>query len=80
MAGNLLASARAHRGQPSPDLAVGDDAVFGDATPGSAGLDGDWRADCVPSPYLRRPRGTVGLGDTFVGGILLAAGIPGLTA
>ena len=78
MAGNLLASARAHHGQPSPDLTIGAEAEFSDNVPPSEILDGDWRGDCVPAPYLKRPRATVGLGDTFVAGLLLAAGIPGL--
>ena len=80
MAGNLLASARAYLGRPSPTLAIAPDAVFHDGIPSSGNLDGGWRADCVPSPYLKRPRATIGLGDTFVGGILLATGLPGLTA
>ena len=80
MAGNLLASARAHHGQPSRDLAIGLDAEFREDVPPSEILDGEWRADCVPAPYLRRPKATVGLGDTFVAGLLLAAGIPGLNA
>lgn len=80
MAGNLLASARAYHGQPSPDLAIGAEAEFRDDGPRSATLDDGWRADCVPAPYLKRPKATVGLGDTFVAGLLLGAGIPGLAA
>jgi ADP-dependent phosphofructokinase/glucokinase len=80
MAGNLLASARAHHGRPSPTLTIGPDAAFRDDVPQPEILDGDWRADCIPSPYLKRPRATIGLGDTFVGGLLLAAGLPELRA
>ncbi len=80
MVGNLLASARAHHGQPSPTLTIGPDAEFHDDMPPSGLLDGEWRVDCVPSPYLKRPKATVGLGDTFVGGLLLAAGLPELKA
>ena len=30
----------------------------------------------MPAPHLRRPTGTVGLGDTFVAGLLLAESLP----
>ena len=75
MGGNLLASARAHHGQPSPDLRIGTDAEFREDIPPSDLLDGGWRADCVPAPYLKRPKATIGLGDTFVAGLLLSGGI-----
>ncbi|MBT2233172.1 hypothetical protein [Nonomuraea sp. NEAU-A123] len=35
-----------------------------------------WRAECVPTPYLSRPAATIGLGDTFVAGVLLAGCLP----
>jgi hypothetical protein len=78
MGGNLLASARAYLGQPSPDLRIGGDAEFRDDVPRSGILDGTWRVDCVPAPYLRWPKATIGgLGDTFVGGFLLTGGLLG---
>jgi ADP-dependent phosphofructokinase/glucokinase len=76
MAGNLLASARAFIGRPSPDLALAPDAAFKADIPASETLADGWQVDCVPSPYLKRPKATVGLGDTFVAGLMLAAGIP----
>lgn len=75
MGGNLLASSRAHHGRPSSDLMIGPEAEFRDDIPPSGIFDGGWRADCVPAPYLKRPKATVGLGDTFVAGLLLTAGI-----
>jgi ADP-dependent phosphofructokinase/glucokinase len=77
MAGNLLASARASLGRPSADLAVPADAIFAGDIPPAGPLGDGWQADCVPSPYLARPKATVGLGDTFVGGLMLAAGLDG---
>jgi ADP-dependent phosphofructokinase/glucokinase len=77
MAGNLLASARAALGRPSADLAVPADAAFAADVPLSGSLGDGWQADCVPSPYLARPKATVGLGDTFVAGLMLAAGLDG---
>lgn len=76
MAGNLLASARAFLGRPSPTLALSPEAVFRDAIPPAQALSGGWQVDCVPAPYLKHPRATVGLGDTFVAGLMLAASIP----
>jgi ADP-dependent phosphofructokinase/glucokinase len=75
MAGNLLASARASLGRPSADLAVPADAAFAGDIPPSGPLGDGWQADCVPSPYLARPKATVGLGDTFVAGLMLAVGL-----
>ncbi|MBN8996629.1 MAG: hypothetical protein J0H94_15525 [Rhizobiales bacterium] len=75
MTGNLLASARAFLGRPSPDLAIAPEATFSADIPASGPLGDGWTADCVPSPYLKRPRATVGLGDTFVAGLMLAAGV-----
>jgi ADP-dependent phosphofructokinase/glucokinase len=76
MAGNLLASARASLGRPSVDLAIPADAAFAGDIPPSGPLGDGWQADCVPSPYLARPKATVGLGDTFVAGLMLDAGLP----
>jgi ADP-dependent phosphofructokinase/glucokinase len=70
--GNLLAAARAANGRPTTDPAVPAGAVFVTTHPASRKLGGGWRVECVPSPYLARPAATVGLGDTFVAGLLLA--------
>lgn len=75
LAGNLLASARAFAGQPSSSLALSPDVVFNADIPSAGDLGNGWQADCVPSPYIRRPKATVGLGDTFVAGLMLAAGL-----
>ena len=50
-------------------------ATYANDFPRSRDLGGGWRVDCVPSPYLYQPRSTVGLGDTFVAGTLLAHGL-----
>ena len=62
-------------GRPSAHLAVPADAAFAGDIPPSGTLGDGWQADCVPSPYLARPKATVGLGDTFVAGLMLAAGM-----
>jgi ADP-dependent phosphofructokinase/glucokinase len=70
--GNLLAAARARHGSPTADLAVSAEATFTDDLPPSGPLGDGWRAECAPAPYLSRPAATIGLGDTFVAGLLLA--------
>jgi ADP-dependent phosphofructokinase/glucokinase len=72
--GNLLAAARARHGEPTADLCPGGAASFATDIPPSGPLGDGWRVECLPAPYLRRPATTVGLGDTFVAGLLLAAG------
>ena len=76
LAGSVLAAARARAGQPSDDLVPPDEATLTDDLPASGPLGDGWRAASVPSPYLRRPAATVGLGDTFVAGVLLAESLP----
>jgi ADP-dependent phosphofructokinase/glucokinase len=75
LTGNLMAASRAAHGVPSAELDVHPLATYADDFPRSRDLGGGWRADCVPSPYLYQPRSTVGLGDTFVAGTLLAYGL-----
>ena len=75
MTGNLLAASRAARGVPAAELEVHPLATYANDFPRSRDLGGGWRVDCVPSPYLYQPRSTVGLGDTFVAGMLLAHGL-----
>jgi ADP-dependent phosphofructokinase/glucokinase len=81
-AGNLLAAARARAGRPSGELRVAADAGFAAVRPASRRLGAGWRVDCVPTPYLARPAATIGLGDTFVAGLLLASSLAqrGVTA
>jgi hypothetical protein len=75
MTGNLLASARAARGAPSPDVAPVSYAGYEDDIPESQPLDEGWRLDCVPTPFVVQPASTIGLGDTFAAGLLLAAAV-----
>jgi ADP-dependent phosphofructokinase/glucokinase len=70
---NLLAASRARHGRPTGDLRVAGDATFAARYPASRELGGGWRVECVPAPYLARPAATIGLGDTFVAGLLLAS-------
>jgi ADP-dependent phosphofructokinase/glucokinase len=72
LAGNAFAAARARNGQPTAVLDPADEAIYTDDLPSSDALEGGWRVTCVPAPYLRQPAGTVGLGDTFTAGALLA--------
>jgi len=75
LVGNLMAASRAAHGVPAADLKVDPLARYADDFPRSRDLGRGWRVDCVPSPYLYQPRSTVGLGDTFVAGTLLAHGL-----
>ena len=72
LAGNAFAAARARNGQPTAILDPAEEAIYTDDLPSSDALKEGWRATCVPAPYLRRPAGTIGLGDTFTAGALLA--------
>jgi ADP-dependent phosphofructokinase/glucokinase len=76
LAGNAFAAARARIGQPAASLDPAPDASYTDDRPADGALGDGWRATCVPAPHLRRPVGTVGLGDTFVAGLLLAESLP----
>ncbi|GAB3958531.1 hypothetical protein GCM10029978_003640 [Actinoallomurus acanthiterrae] len=72
--GNLLAAARARHGAPSSDLSPAEAARFTTDLPASEDLGDGWRVECLPTPYLTCPATTIGLGDTFVAGLLLADG------
>jgi hypothetical protein len=72
LAGNAFAAARARDGQPSAVLDPAPEASYTDQLPPGGPLGDGWQATCVPAPHLTRPAGTVGLGDTFVAGVLLA--------
>jgi ADP-specific Phosphofructokinase/Glucokinase conserved region len=76
LVGNLLAASRAAHGSPSNRLEPDASTLFAEDCPASGNLRDGWRLDCVPSPYLRKPRSTVGLGDTFAAGLLLGGGLP----
>lgn len=75
-AGSSLAAARARAGQPTAELAPAADASYTDDHPPDGALGDGWRATCVPAPHQRTPASTVGLGDTFVAGMLLAESLP----
>ncbi len=72
LAGNAFAAARARDGQPAVVLDPAEDANYTDDLPRSGALGDGWLSTCVPAPYLRRPTSTIGLGDTFTAGVLLA--------
>ena len=76
VAGNAFAAARARAGQPAAVLDPAAEASYTEDRPADGALGDGWRATCVPAPHLRRPTGTVGLGDTFVAGLLLAESLP----
>jgi ADP-dependent phosphofructokinase/glucokinase len=73
MAGNLLASVRAAAGSPQSTLATPPGAVLTHDHPRSGPVGGGWQQTCVPAPWLRTPRSSIGLGDTFVAGFQLGA-------
>ena len=72
LAGNTFAAARARHGRPTAILDPAEEAIYTDDLPPSDALADGWRATCVPAPYLRQPASTIGLGDTFTAGVLLA--------
>jgi hypothetical protein len=72
LAGNAFAAARARNGEPTAALDPAEEATYTDDLPPSDALDDGWQATCVPAPHLRHPKGTIGLGDTFTAGVLLA--------
>lgn len=76
LAGNLVAAARARAGQPASTLRPAAGASYTDDLPPSGALAGGWQLTSVPAPYLPQPASTVGLGDTFTAGILLAESLP----
>jgi ADP-dependent phosphofructokinase/glucokinase len=72
LAGNAFAAARARNGEPTAALDPAKEATYTDDLPPSDALDDGWQAISVPAPHLRRPAGTIGLGDTLTAGVLLA--------
>jgi ADP-dependent phosphofructokinase/glucokinase len=73
MTGNLLASVRAAAGSPQSRPAIPPGAVLVDDHPRPGPIGDGWQQTCVPSPWLRTPRSTIGLGDSFVAGFQLGA-------
>jgi ADP-dependent phosphofructokinase/glucokinase len=76
LTGNALATARARAGQPTGALTPPADATYTNDRPRDGPLGDGWHVSCVPAPHLRKPATTIGLGDTFVAGILLADSLP----
>jgi ADP-dependent phosphofructokinase/glucokinase len=72
LAGNALAAARARNGRPATVLDPAEEATYTDDLPSADALADGWRVTCVPVPHLSRPARTIGLGDTFTAGVLLA--------
>ena len=72
LAGNVFAAARARNGEPTATLDPAEEATYTGDLPPSDALDDGWQVTCVPSPHLQQPKGTIGLGDTFSAGVLLA--------
>lgn len=75
MSGNLLASARAVRGAPAADLVPAGQSQYTGDLPSSTQLPDGWNVDCVPVPHQPNPFSTIGLGDTFTAGLLLAGAL-----
>jgi hypothetical protein len=76
MMGCLLASSRAAAGRLTVPTSLPEQARFEAPPPESQ--HGDWSIVSCPSPHLRHPRTTLGLGDTFMAGCLLVLGQPKL--
>ncbi len=77
MTATLFASARAAAGAPRGDVTPVSYASYSEDVPESGPLGNGWRVDCVPTPFVARPASTIGLGDTFTAGLLLAASLEG---
>jgi ADP-dependent phosphofructokinase/glucokinase len=76
MTGCLLASARAKAGVATVPVVPPAEARYG-LPPAPTIRAESWHVVTCPSPWLARPRGTVGLGDTFLAGTLLVLGQTG---
>lgn len=78
MMGCLLAAARAAAGRLTCPTALPAEAGFAPPPPEEERQ--GWSIVSCPSPYLRHPRTTLGLGDTFMAGCLLVLGQPPMPA
>lgn len=74
MTGSLVAAARAEAGQPVARVAVPAAARFAAPPFESKDAPDGWNLACCSTPYLARPTSTLGLGDAFTAGCLLALG------
>jgi len=74
MMGCLLAGTRAAQGRPARPTALDPAAVF--EPPPEESRNGPWSIVACAAPYLPQPATTLGLGDTFMAGCLLALGQP----
>ncbi len=75
--GCLLAAARASTGRPMRPDRLDEATTFASPPFAWTRSAGGWTFVACPSAYLRAPRTTLGLGDTFTGGCLLALGAGG---
>jgi ADP-dependent phosphofructokinase/glucokinase len=75
MTGNLMASGRASYGAPVGDLRPVAGSQYPTDIPVAGRLADGWRVDCAPVPYIESPASTIGLGDTFTAGLLLAGAL-----
>ncbi len=73
LAGCLLAASRAASGRPVVPDVPPPEASFRLPHPAFAEEDGWYHVSC-PAPWLERPASTIGLGDTFVAGMMLVLG------
>ncbi len=74
LTGYLLASARASAGRPTKPTGLDPSALFEEPPFEHGPEPGRWRLAACASPYIRRPETTLGLGDAFTAGCLLALG------
>jgi ADP-dependent phosphofructokinase/glucokinase len=72
MYGCLLAACRADQGKVSIPTGVPADALFHNPPYPPIGKQNGSYVLCCPAPHLERPKATIGLGDTFLAGTLLA--------
>lgn len=74
----LVASCRAEAGSPvlPADIPVNAEIAPPDQVPSAVARRDGWSVTVAPTLYLRQPRGTVGLGDTFLSVCLAVLGTP----
>ncbi|HEX2528706.1 MAG TPA: ADP-dependent glucokinase/phosphofructokinase [Geminicoccus sp.] len=74
MTGSLVAATRARHGHVIVPDRVPDGAVFEPPSFPRIGRIGSWNLVTCATPWLKHPAATIGLGDTFLAGTLLALG------
>jgi ADP-dependent phosphofructokinase/glucokinase len=72
--GCLLAATRAAAGHLAVPSGPPADAAYRAPPRPTAILPPGWQLVCCAAPYLRQPRTTLGLGDTFLAGTMLVLG------